>query len=160
VPTFGRETIRRFSNNTSEMKKLAARNFEDLLQVRTSMYGHDNRLMIGFSVLFQSLTVFSQSHTTVLFYNYYSFVATGMAWQNSVCIQTTHSRFSMIQRTKLVSNFVNSTIQHVLHSTRENSSVKRKHASVVSRRKEQTAQHQPLDLASKRSTCRHTNYIL
>jgi hypothetical protein len=34
VPTFGRDTIRRFSSNVSEMKKLAARDFEDLLQVR------------------------------------------------------------------------------------------------------------------------------
>jgi hypothetical protein len=33
VPTFGRSTIRRFSTNASEMKKLAARNFEDMLQV-------------------------------------------------------------------------------------------------------------------------------
>ncbi|KAH7923645.1 hypothetical protein BV22DRAFT_1015047 [Leucogyrophana mollusca] len=32
VPTFGRDTIRRFSANSSEMKKLAARDFEDLLQ--------------------------------------------------------------------------------------------------------------------------------
>ncbi|KII83957.1 hypothetical protein PLICRDRAFT_46731 [Plicaturopsis crispa FD-325 SS-3] len=32
VPSFGRDTIRRFSNNVSEMKKLAARDFEDLLQ--------------------------------------------------------------------------------------------------------------------------------
>ena len=34
VPTFGRFTIRRFHNNVSEMKKLAARDFEDILQVR------------------------------------------------------------------------------------------------------------------------------
>jgi hypothetical protein len=33
VPTFGRGTIRRFSNNAASMKKLAARDFEDLLQV-------------------------------------------------------------------------------------------------------------------------------
>ncbi|KAJ7101024.1 hypothetical protein C8R43DRAFT_1048129 [Mycena crocata] len=32
VPTFGQATIRRFTNNVSAMKKLAARNFEDLLQ--------------------------------------------------------------------------------------------------------------------------------
>ncbi|KAI0069257.1 hypothetical protein BV25DRAFT_1867060 [Artomyces pyxidatus] len=32
VPTFGRATIRRFSDNASAMKKLAARNYEDLLQ--------------------------------------------------------------------------------------------------------------------------------
>ena len=33
VPTFGVSVIRRFSTNASEMKKLAARDFEDLLQV-------------------------------------------------------------------------------------------------------------------------------
>ncbi|KAJ3710014.1 hypothetical protein C8R42DRAFT_543853, partial [Lentinula raphanica] len=32
VPTFGFDTIRLFSNNASEMKRLAARDFEDLLQ--------------------------------------------------------------------------------------------------------------------------------
>ncbi|KAJ3494201.1 hypothetical protein NLJ89_g10856 [Agrocybe chaxingu] len=32
VPTFGRDTIRKFSNNASGMKKLAARDYEDLLQ--------------------------------------------------------------------------------------------------------------------------------
>ncbi|KAG6914911.1 hypothetical protein DXG01_014473 [Tephrocybe rancida] len=32
VPTFGQDTIRKFSANTSEMKKLAARNYEDILQ--------------------------------------------------------------------------------------------------------------------------------
>ncbi|KAJ3755244.1 hypothetical protein EV360DRAFT_86085 [Lentinula raphanica] len=32
VPTFGRGTIRRFVENVSELKKLAARDFEDLLQ--------------------------------------------------------------------------------------------------------------------------------
>ena len=34
IPTFGSSTIRRFASNTSEIKKLAARDFEDLLQVR------------------------------------------------------------------------------------------------------------------------------
>jgi hypothetical protein len=33
VPTFGADIIRRFSNNVSELKKLAARDYEDLLQV-------------------------------------------------------------------------------------------------------------------------------
>lgn len=32
IPTFGRYTIRRFHNNVSDMKKLAARDFEDILQ--------------------------------------------------------------------------------------------------------------------------------
>lgn len=36
VPTFGRDTIRCFTNNVSEMKQLAARDYEDLLQVCAS----------------------------------------------------------------------------------------------------------------------------
>ena len=38
VPTFGRDTIRRFSNNTSAMKKLAARDWEDMLQVALPVF--------------------------------------------------------------------------------------------------------------------------
>lgn len=34
VPAFGRGTIRQFQRNVSELKKLAARNYEDILQVR------------------------------------------------------------------------------------------------------------------------------
>jgi hypothetical protein len=34
VPTFGPDIIRRFTANTSELKKMAARNYEDFLQVR------------------------------------------------------------------------------------------------------------------------------
>lgn len=34
MPLFSQATIRKFSNNVSEMKKLAARDFEDLLQVK------------------------------------------------------------------------------------------------------------------------------
>lgn len=33
MPTFGRDIIRKFDNNVSAMKKLAARDFEDILQV-------------------------------------------------------------------------------------------------------------------------------
>jgi hypothetical protein len=33
ITSFGKDKIRRFSNNASQMKKLAAHNFEDLLQV-------------------------------------------------------------------------------------------------------------------------------
>jgi hypothetical protein len=33
VPTFARDTIRRFGRNVSELKKMAARDYEDMLQV-------------------------------------------------------------------------------------------------------------------------------
>lgn len=35
VSTFGRDTIRRFRKNVSELKRFAARDFEDVLQVGT-----------------------------------------------------------------------------------------------------------------------------
>jgi hypothetical protein len=33
TPLFGYDTIRKFANNVSEMKKMAARDYEDILQV-------------------------------------------------------------------------------------------------------------------------------
>ncbi|KAJ8503450.1 hypothetical protein ONZ45_g10851 [Pleurotus djamor] len=51
VPLFGESTIRRFSNNASAMKKLAARDFEDLLQCSLPVFegllddeGHDDEI--------------------------------------------------------------------------------------------------------------------
>ncbi|KAF6758419.1 hypothetical protein DFP72DRAFT_1065105 [Ephemerocybe angulata] len=38
VPTFGRDTIRRFRNNMSDMKQLAARDFEDMLQCSMPLF--------------------------------------------------------------------------------------------------------------------------
>ncbi|KAJ7642811.1 hypothetical protein B0H17DRAFT_884233, partial [Mycena rosella] len=38
VPTFGRSTIRRFHANVSEMKKMAARDFEDILQCAYAVF--------------------------------------------------------------------------------------------------------------------------
>ena len=35
MPTFGRTTIRKISANVSAMKQFAARNFEEVLKVRT-----------------------------------------------------------------------------------------------------------------------------
>ena len=51
IPRFGKDTIRRFANNASEMKKLAARDFEDLLQCLIPafeglMEGSDNKLIM------------------------------------------------------------------------------------------------------------------
>ncbi|KAJ2924212.1 hypothetical protein H1R20_g12890, partial [Candolleomyces eurysporus] len=52
VSTFGNGTIRNFSNNTSEMKKLAARDFEDILQCSIPVFDgllpdeHDNRAIL------------------------------------------------------------------------------------------------------------------
>ena len=40
TPIFGRDTIRKFSTNTSEMKRKAARDYEDLLQVSPTRILH------------------------------------------------------------------------------------------------------------------------
>ena len=37
IPTFGCDTIRKFASNTSEMKNMAAHDFEDLLQVKSTI---------------------------------------------------------------------------------------------------------------------------
>ena len=37
IPTFSRDTIRKFTSNTSEMKNMAACDFEDLLQVKPTI---------------------------------------------------------------------------------------------------------------------------
>lgn len=45
MPTFGSDTIRKFCNNVSELKKLAARDFEDLLQVSDSFNGQSRSIL-------------------------------------------------------------------------------------------------------------------
>ncbi|TFK34101.1 hypothetical protein BDQ12DRAFT_700523 [Crucibulum laeve] len=51
IPSFGRDSIRRFSANTSEMKKLAAQDFENLLQCAIPVFDglfpelHNGRVM-------------------------------------------------------------------------------------------------------------------
>lgn len=39
MPTFGRDTIRKFGSGVSDGKRRAARDFEDLLQVRNPLFG-------------------------------------------------------------------------------------------------------------------------
>jgi hypothetical protein len=38
IAPFGKDTIRRFANNASQMKKLAGYHFEDLLQVWRAIF--------------------------------------------------------------------------------------------------------------------------
>jgi hypothetical protein len=50
IPTFGRDTIRKFVKNVSGMSKLAARDFEDLLQVYQSFAVLHLSYVDGFTV--------------------------------------------------------------------------------------------------------------
>jgi hypothetical protein len=47
IPAFGRDTIRRFTSNTSDLKKLAARDYEDILQVYHSLCPPYNVAYLG-----------------------------------------------------------------------------------------------------------------
>jgi hypothetical protein len=83
VPTFGRSTIRRFGENASSMKKLAARNYEDLLQVTMLAsltgvsYTHTQFIDI-LSAPFPSSRAFFQSHTMNPSYHFFSL------WPNGI----------------------------------------------------------------------------
>lgn len=59
VPTFGKSTICRFANNVSDMKKLAARDFEDILQVIDSNIHPLHLLLIFMTVLHSMLWWFA-----------------------------------------------------------------------------------------------------
>lgn len=80
MPTFGSDTIRRFSNNVSELKKLAARDFADLLQVGISPVNYlfiVTELACYASAPLRPLMVFSMNRTTRLSWNCYSYAAIG-----------------------------------------------------------------------------------
>jgi hypothetical protein len=88
VPRFGRDGIRKFSANSSEMKKMAARDFEDLLQVslRLSMSDEFQFIEDISSVRFLFSMVFSPAPMTKLFKNFCLHVHTGTHWPSSGCI--------------------------------------------------------------------------
>jgi hypothetical protein len=64
------------------MKKLAARDFEDLLQVQVMFFVSSYVLNFGASAPFQPSRVYSKKNTTKLFRNFSSSWQLGMAWQN------------------------------------------------------------------------------
>ena len=71
----------------SELKCMAAHDFEDLLQVQFVAISYVSVGLHYFSsVQFQFLQDFSLSPTTQLFASYYFFLYIGMAWQSCGCI--------------------------------------------------------------------------
>ena len=95
MPTFGSSTIRLFATNASEMKKLAACDFEDLLQV--SQAWRKKRLISDFffSAAFQRLKDYCKSHTTQSSGHYYFEQRNGMHLQTSA----TYREYSTASRT-------------------------------------------------------------
>ena len=80
MPTFGRDTIRKFHSNASAMKKLAARDFEDLLQVEIHFYFSDyfSCLTELYSALFLSSRDCYQSAIIKFYSTFFSSLLLGM----------------------------------------------------------------------------------
>ena len=71
VPTFGRDSIRKFTNNVSELKKLGARDYENLLQVGTAHSLKNDSKPFLISAPYQCSRVFFQNHTTRIYWMFY-----------------------------------------------------------------------------------------
>ena len=97
IETFGRGTIRRFDRNTSALKKLAARNYEDCLQVRLStkdlVFPQVPTLIWTFSVLCPSSKVsFLIRNMTSIFKTSSLSWLSGTLMRNSVCTRNQQFR--------------------------------------------------------------------
>jgi len=81
IPTFGHGTICHFWNNTTETKKLTAWDFEDILQVTSSLMSVQQTLPKP-SVHSLSLREYCLDHMTNLFKVWFLHSACGMHLQN------------------------------------------------------------------------------
>ena len=78
LPNFG-DSIRKFTSNASEMKKLAARDLENLLQVCFNISAlFSNIFIVIFSVLSPFLKASYPNPTTAESSNYFFYLPTGM----------------------------------------------------------------------------------
>lgn len=105
TPTFGRDTIRKFRSNTSELKQMAARDFEDILQVNlclSSSFPPSHKLA---SAQYLSLTVFCPSLITVPSCACCLFALTGMAWPSFASIRISRWTSWMRLPPRWVKNF-------------------------------------------------------
>ena len=79
VPTFGGDTIRKFASNTSEMKRMAAHDFEDVLQVSLPPHFFPFEFLLDVtSVQSQYLMDYFPSHTIKMIWLCYLHVPIGM----------------------------------------------------------------------------------
>ena len=94
VPTFGGNTIRKFASNTSEMKRMAACDFEDVLQVSLPPHFFAFEFLLDVtSVQSQYLMDYFLSHTIKMLWLCYLHVPIGTGLQNCICILMKHSHY-------------------------------------------------------------------
>ena len=122
IPTFGWFTIRRFHNNVSEMKKLAARNFEDILQVRKHVLSMSISMptIILASVLSQCSKAFSLSPSMEFYFGFCTRLQNGTCLLNSDCTLNLHWIFSKQLQRSLAASCDNSVARPQTDLTRWN----------------------------------------
>ena len=127
IPPFGRDTIQKFSNNVSGLKRLAARDFEDILQVCYSKLFNIS-CSDDFSVPFRSSMVFYQINTTELLVNSCLSWPHGMASPNCDFIQKQLFKISKIRLLNWGIYFEISRRKYALNMTHTIYQPKRQHA--------------------------------
>jgi hypothetical protein len=120
VPTFGRDTIRRFGGNVSAMKKLAGRDFEDIMQVSVSSflryvaYSHN---FSPFSVGSQFLKAFYRTQNITRPYLILPLTSPpSMLTENFACTHHTRSSLSEPRQRNLAANSVTMPTTYVLNT--------------------------------------------
>jgi len=88
IPPFGTDGIRRVTTNRSELKKMTARDYKDMLQV-SNIHVKDNLVLIfSFSVWYLSLMAFSLNLIIYMSSTFSFILLTGMGLPSFVCIWT------------------------------------------------------------------------
>lgn len=115
IPPFGIDGIRKITSNRSELKKLTAHDYEDLLLVCGGLMNNFNGINVDFySVLYQFLMAFWMNPTILVFSSYCLSSHTGMASLSSACTQTLLWTFYPMSLHLLVTAFVHLKERHVL----------------------------------------------
>ena len=136
MPSFG-STIRKISRNVSEMKQMAGRDIEDILQVCLPSAIPCITILNtnGTSVRFLSLTVSFPRNIITTSCDSCMCRCNGMAWPSCGCTRRTPFDSWMTQPPRSVTNYENSVRKRVQLSTHGNSSERFKLASVEKVRK-------------------------
>lgn len=105
IPSFGPSTIRRFTDNTAAMKKLAARDFEDILQVSVQYRTNFLSVFTCCSAPCLYLRISCRENTTKSSWIFCSSWRPGMHTRSFACIQSRLCGSSIRQRVNLGGKF-------------------------------------------------------
>ncbi|KAH9177190.1 hypothetical protein EDB89DRAFT_1844940 [Lactarius sanguifluus] len=151
VPTFGRDTIRKLPGNVSEMSKLAARDYEDILQVSSLTNASVKRDSPTFSAQYRFSKDCSQTTGTTGLSLISCFCSLhGMHMPSSAYTQSRRCRSKRLSEHHYVKHSGSSPISPVLAMLQKSSLERQLHAWHVSEIKQQgRAKNQPVQRSSR-----------